>query len=396
MNSRIIDRYIRDHQSVNYKAKYRYYSYDQIGEHKYKFHYYHRDSQLLKIDVYMELEIGNTILINVFEDIYEQERDAIACDALKRIRRYEYNRKTLSYQEIPEFIKKPHITKDLLPQDMMNIYNYYKYHNELNPDTIYRFYTIFIEYYKILLAHGLYNRATLSFKFLLDEIIYEHVWIGMNIKYLDQEYLMHQPYLRAILGEASSYMEEIYQETPDRIINSFSVLFKCWRLAFSIYSSIEDMAKEHSSTMFNIILELKETISLSDNRDMCLVLDMIWAELNDDPMQYRRSVKTVLKYLMGDILSYTNPEEQWEIGMMFLKREGFDILLEIFDETKDPYIYSCFKISDIPEELHTHIKRQLVEAATYYSKLTTDDRFRLEAIAQLAEINTLMIENYKK
>lgn len=394
MNSRMIDRYIRDHQLDNYKPKYRYYSYDQIGEHKYKFHYYNRDNQLLQINVFLEIEITDDVYVAVCEDIYDQERNALTCDALKRIRKHEYNRKSLYYTKIPSFIKNPIITTDLTPQDMMNVYNYIKYHNHINENSIYEFYKIFIEYFKILLENGLYNRATLSFKCLLDEIIYEHVWIGMNIKYLDQEYLMHQAYIRALLSETSGYLEEFYQETPERVVHGFMVLFKCWRLAFSIYSSIEEMTKLHGTTLFNIILDLKEVATKPENREMRLVMDMIWAKMNEDIPGYRHSVKTVLKYLMGDILSYTNPQEQHDIGMMFLKREGFDLLLEIFDETKDPYVYTCFKIKEIPEELHGRIKKQLVDAATYYSHLTTDDRYRLEAIAQLAQINTLMIEHF--
>ena len=48
----------------------------------------------------------------------------------------------------------------------------------------------------------------LSFDLLLDEILYEVMWVGINTKYLDQEHLMHQAYIRSIINMMNPYVRE--------------------------------------------------------------------------------------------------------------------------------------------------------------------------------------------
>ena len=119
------------------------------------------------------------------------------------------------------------------------------------------------------------------------------------------------------------------------------------------------------------------------------------AVLRNDGIGYRQSVKEVLKLLMGDIISLANPEEQEQTGIVFLKIVGFDILLEIFDEAHDSYVYNWFAISDIPEDLQPYMQKQLEDALKYYASLMDDDKHRMIALSQITNISTLLMENFK-
>ena len=97
---------------------------------------------------------------------------------------------------------------------------------------------------------------------------------------------------------------------------------------------------------------------------------------------------------MTDILSFANPEDQRQTGLIFLKMVGFDLLMEIFEDTKDSYVYSCFNIEDIPEDFHPFIQRQLETSLQYWAGLMKDRVKLMEALDQIPNINTLLIEHF--
>ena len=73
---------------------------------------------------------------------------------------------------------------------------------------------------------------------------------------------------------------------------------------------------------------------------------------------------------------------------------GFDLLLEIFDETKDCYIYLCFSPKEIPRDFHPYIKKQLEDGLKYYINEMRTKNNRYEAIDQISKINALLIEYF--
>lgn len=394
MYSKIIDAYISNHEST-YQAKYCYHSCDRIDEKTFKFHYYVRDVQLLQMNIFLEIYLGEEIQVKVMEDIHEQEEYALACDALNRIRGYTNRKTTIAPQAMASFVEKPDIKESLTPQDMINVLNYIEYHHGKNPDSIYLFYTIFIPYLEKCFSKKKYKEAMQACNLLLDEILYEVFWYGINIKYLDQEHLMHQAYIRSIINLIGKNFEEITVEASDLLLEMLTQTFQYWRFAFSIYSSLENMVENYPEAMTELLEKMDIECLKNKTSGAYLVFATLLAVLRNDGIGYRQSVKEVLKLLMGDIISLANPEEQEQTGIVFLKIVGFDILLEIFDEAHDSYVYNCFAISDIPEDLHPYIQKQLEDALKYYASLMDDDKHRMIALSQITNISTLLMENFK-
>lgn len=393
MYSKIIDAYIAAHQS-NYQPKYCYHSCDRLDETTFKFHYYVRDLALLQIDIFLEIRLGENIEVVLMEDLHEHEKEALACDALTRIRGYTNRKTTIHPQDIADFIEHPQIKASLVPQDMINILNYIEYHEGKNPDSIYLFYTIFLPYLEERLKKRKYKEVMQACDLLTDEILYEVYWYGENIKYLDQEHLMHQAYIRSILNLVEADFAHIYEEVPMLLVKLFKKTFEYWRFAFSIFSSLEKIVENYPEMMTQILSRMDMSCMDDKNSGSFLVFTTLLAVLNNDANGYRQSIKEVLKLLMGDIIAFANPEEQKQTGIIFLKIVGFDILLEIFDEILDSYVYNCFPMDEIPQDLHPFIKKQLEDALQYYANMMSDDKHRMEALSQITNINTLLIENF--
>lgn len=389
MYSKIIDAYIKAHAS-SYQPKYCYHSCDRLTDTAFKFHYYVRDVQLLQIDIFLEIRLEDEVKVKLMENLHEQEQVALACDALNRIRGYTNRKTTISAELMPKFVANPELKATLTPQDMINILNHIEYHQGKNPDSIYSFYTLFLPYMEDRLKNGRYKEAMQACNLLFDEILYEVFWFGVNIKYLDQEHLMHQAYTRSVFNMLCDYFDEIYQKEPEALIHLFTQTFQFWRFAFSIYSSLENIALAHPAIMKSLLKKM-DCRGLEDHTSGAyLVNQTLCAAIVKDDALYRESIKEVLKLLMDDMNSLANPEEQKQTGIIFLKMEGFDLLLEIFDETQDSNIYKCFPIADIPEDLHPYIKNQLETALKHYAKNLSE----MDALKQITDINTLLIENF--
>lgn len=393
MYSKMIDAFIAAHSS-SYQPKYCYHSCDRLDERTFKFHYYVRDPQLLQINIFLEIHLGDEVEVRLMEDLHEQEQWALACDALNRIRGYTNRKTTIDPKGMEKFIHHPEIRASLSPQDMINILNYIEYHQGKNPDSIYQFYTIFLPYLEKRFDDGKYKEAMQACDLLFDEILYEVFWYGINVKYLDQEHLMHQAYIRSVFSLLHKHFERVVEETPDLVLKLFTRSFEFWRFALSIYSSLENLAITYPAAMEQILSHMDLDQLDDKSQGARLILSTLYSVIQGNEVKHRQNVKEILKLLMGDIISLANPEEQEQTGMVFLKTEGFDVLLEIFDEIQDSYIYNCFPIEEIPEDLHPFIKKQLEEALKHYAQKMTDDKKRMEALNQITNINTLLIENF--
>lgn len=393
MYSKMIDAYIQKHQT-DYQPKYCYHSCDRLDEKTFKFHYYVRDPQLLQIDIFLEIHLGNEVEVKVLEDLHEHECDAIAIDALNRVRGYTNRKTTIAPSKMAEFVANPIIRESLTAQDMIYVLDYIEYHEGKNPDAIYTFYSIYLKYFEMLIEKKRYKDMSLSFDILLDEILYEVMWVGINTKYLDQEHFMHQAYIRSIINMMNPCVREMYEVSPERIAHMIWHMAKYWRFSISIYTSLEGLIMDYPDIVDELMEYYEKNDEKIDLNQTKLVFRIFRAVHNKDEYAYRKAIIEVLKLLMADITTVVNHEEQEQVGLIFLKQEGFDILLELFDETFDASIYTCFPIAEIPKDLHPFIKKQLEEALKYYAKKMNDPSMRMESLGQIATLNTLLIENF--
>lgn len=394
MYSKIIDKYLSEHKS-NYKPKYVYHSCDRIGQRTFKFHYYVRDRQLLQMNIFMTIHIGDEIEITIKEDIYDYEQWAIACDALERIRAYTNRKTTILVEDIPQIVETRSVKASYCPQDMIYILNYIMYHHQKNPDSVHMFYEIFIPYLHNRLKEQRYKEFILSIKYLFEAILSEMIWLSFNVKYLDQEYMMHSAYISSILNMVDNHFKVLYKQEKELLLDIFKQLFSYWRFAFSQYASIEKITIHYPKLMMDLLSSMDRVYNYSSLDGGSLVYDIVYALATNDEVSHRHSIIELLKLLLTDILSFANPEDQKNTGLHFLMMAGFDLLLEIFDQTKDAYVYQCFGISEIPVDFHPFIKKQLETALQYWANEMKLKGKQVDIIDQIMTINTLLIENFK-
>lgn len=393
MYSKIIDTYIKEHKT-SFKASYCYHSCDRIDGQTFKFRYYVRDRQLLQMNIFLEIQLKEEVQVNVKEAVHEFEQWALAIDALERIRKYTNRKTTIAPRDIETFVNEKNIKTNTSPQDMINCLNYIMYHEGKNYDSIYTFYELFLPYLEIRLENKRYKEALTACNYLFEEILSEKVWQGFNIKYLDQEHFMHQAFIRSILNLIHKYFDEIEKEEFDLLMTFMLEIFHHWRLAFAMYSSLEKITVDYPEQVMRLLAAMYEQCHTLTLDGCCKVYDIMLALATMDDKAHRQSIIDVLELLMTDILSLANPEDQKQTGLIFLQMVGFDILMEIFDQTKDSYVYSCFDIADIPVDFHPYIQKQLQDALQYYAIMMKDSKKRMESIDQISNINTLLIEHF--
>ena len=393
MYSKIIDQYLKEHKS-NYKAKYVYHSCDRLDQNTFKFHYYVRDRQLLEINIFMTICLGETLDISIKENIHEHEQWAIACDALEKIRSYTNRKTSISVDEIDAFIEKKEIKCNTSPQDMIYILNHIVYHHGKNPDSVYRFYKIFIAYLKKRMSEEKYKEVLLAVNYLLENILNETIWNAFNIKYLDQEYTMHFAYLSSVLNILNQDFSVLNLHDHDLLRSVIYKTIQYWRFAFTQYFPLEKIVERHPKIMLQLFEEMEQDDIESSSEGTQLVFNILYSLATNDEIIHRQNLRDLMKLLFSDISGLANPEEQKEIGLHFLMMTGFDLLLEIFEETKDCYVYLCYPPSLIPVDFHPYIEKQLKEALRYYIGFVKDDKRRIEAVDQIARINALLIEYF--
>jgi len=396
MNRNTIDTYIEEHET-SYQAKYCYLSCDWLGEGKYKFHYYIRDPQLMQINVFLNISVEeNTVDVDVLEKLHDQEKNAIALDALKRIRYYFDRDKTLDYTMLSEFIKNPRNYDQLTSQDIIHIWNYICYHEGKNHDSVYHFYTIFLSYIKELLIRNDYFAIMVIINAIFDEILYEVTWVGINATYLDQEYMMHQAYLRTFFDIIDPVIEDIYSEVELLFTVMILRFIQYPKLGLAMYPVVENLIFNHRKIFESLLIHL--TKLLKEKRYTLqgeLIFGLMEAKYNKDNEKYYTTVISLLLQLVDEIVNIVNHEEQLQVGWMFIQREGYQILLDAFNQSCNSYIYQWFKISEIPREYHEEIRLSLEKAIQYYANILEKEPRNLNAFDQIANCNILLLESFK-
>ena len=257
------------------------------------------------------------------------------------------------------------------------------------------FYELFIPYLQNRLKEERYKDFLLSIKYLFEAILSETIWTSFNVKYLDQEYMMHCAYVSSILNMMDEHFEFLYKQEKDLLLDVTKQLFSYWRFAFSQYASIEKITIHYPTLIIDLLSSMDRVYNYSSLDGGSLVYDIVFALATNDEVSHRHSIIELLKLLLTDILSFANPEDQKDTGLHFLMMAGFDLLLEIFDQTKDAYVYQCFSISEIPIDFHPFIRKQLETALQYWANEMRLKGKQVEIIDQIMTINTLLIENCK-
>lgn len=399
-NIAIMQNFIDNNQS-QYIGKYRYHSGYRTEDYAFKNHYYMLDENFRQIDIYVEIHCKDQITYIFSEDLHEQERIFIIKDALQRIiDRYQY-KSTLHYSLYEQYIKtvsNEHIF--LEPIDYCDILNYMKYHKGINQNTMDEYYKMFIPCLEMLLEKKNYKKFMSCINCLLQRILYSYEWNGTNLKYLDTEYQYHLYYIREIIRMVYANLDKFYKYVPDELFQVIEMLCRNSRFSFAIMTDFGSLVLSHYRVSVALMDTLKEKFVLNDKnenqKDANLVFSYIYYIFHNDYDQYYAVVVRMLRNVITNMLTFANHDLDLALGNSFVRSEGYQIVLDLFHEDYNTFVFTCFPIDSFPKEMRSYIKDELVTAIQYFAARMENDKYRLSSFEQVTNINRLLMDNFKE
>lgn len=394
----VMEQFIVDNQS-QYVGKYRYHSGYRTDDHAFKAHYYMLDENFRQIDIYVEVFAQEQVTYTFSEDLHEQEKIFIVKDYLKRIiDRYQY-KSTLHYSLYEQCMKSFSNDQIMLePIDYCDILNYMKYHKGINQKTMDEYYQQFILCLKTLISRGRYKKFMDTIHYLLKMILYNYEWNGTNLKYLDTEYQYHLYYIREIIRLVYKHLDKFYKHTPDELFEVIEQLCENERFSFAIMTDFGTLVLSHYHVTVSLINVLKERLVLcdQDHEDGNMVFSYIYYIFHNDYDHYYQVVLRVLRMVITNMLTFANHDLDLALGNSFVKSEGYKILLDLFHEDYNTFIFTCFPIDSFPKELRSKIKDELITAIQYFAARMENEKYRLSSFEQVTNINRLLMDNFKE
>lgn len=389
-----IEKYLAEHTS-KYIGKYRCHSSVQTKKFEHKFRYYILDSQFRDINVFLTIDYSGEEIIPTFSvELHEQEQEYIIKDALNKII-YDSHYKTILHCHIIAHFIETHQKETLLePLDYRNILDYLEYHNGTNQETVDQFYSFLMPYLNRLIYNKNYKKFMDSITLLLDKILYEYEWDGTTAKYLDTQYQYHLYYFREIIRIVYANLDKFYKETKEQLLEAIWRLCKLQRFAFTIMTDFGSLVLSH----YHITLDIFHYINkrAKDEHYQSIVLPYMEAIFNSDDEAFKDACKDVIRFVMNDMLTFANHDLQIAIGNSIVLDVGYQLLIDLFSQDYNTFVFVCFPISTFPEEYRCTIKKELEKAIRFYAARMEHDEYRLTSFEQVANINRLLMENYRE
>lgn len=396
----IMKDFIEEHQS-QYIGKYRFHSGYRVSDTSFKNHYYMLDENFRQIDIYVDIQFKDEITYHFSEDLHEQEKIYIVKDALAKIIEKMKHKSSLHYSLYESYIKtfsNEHLF--LEPIDYYDLLNYMKYHNGINQKTMDDYYHMFIPCLEMLVNKGNYKKFIESIQYLLNMILYEYEWNGVNSKYLDTEYQYHLYYIREIIRLVYKHLDKFYLHVKDELFEVIELLCSKERFCFAIMTDFGSMILAHHDVTRALIDVLKKKVVLSDkdeNREnVNIVFSYIYYIFENDYEQYYAVVLKVLRNVVKNMLTFANHDLDLALGNSLIKTEGYEIILDLFHEDYNTFIFSCFPIDSFPKELRTRIRDELITAVQFFAARMENDKYRHSSFEQVTNINRLLMYNFKE
>ena len=275
-----------------------------------------------------------------------------------------------------------------------------KYHKGINQATMDEFYALFIPCLKIHLEHKNYAKFLQSIELLFHNMLYEYEWDGTNSKYLDTEYQYHLYYIREIIRIVYKNLDHFYKKAQQELFDVIEILCKNPRFSFAIMTDFGSMVLSHYFVTSSLINALKNKLVLldkdEDREDGNLVFSYIYYIFNNDYEQYHDVILILLRQIIGNILTFANHDLDLAIGNSVIQSDGYQILLDLFHEDYNTFVFTCFPIETFPVQLRPKVQKELVQAIQYFAARMDNDNYRLSSFEQVANINRLLMDNFKE
>ena len=395
MTRKCIDDYLNSHKST-YVGKYRCHSSVQTKKYDSKFHYYILDPQFREISVFLTIDYSQDVIDYTFsEELHEQEQEYIIKDALHKILYFNQYTTILNCHVFDHFIETHPQDTFLEPLDYRNILDYLQYHSGTNQETVDEFYTFFMPYLERLIQNDNYKKFMDSISLLLDKILYEYEWDGVNAKYLDTEYQYHLYYFREIIRLVLKYLKKFFKDTKDQLLEAIWRLCQYKRFAFAIMTDFGNLVLSDAKVALQLFKYMQKKAK-EETDENNIVIKYIKAIFMSDADAYRDACQDILRFVMSDMLTFANHDLQLAIGNSIILNEGYGLLIDLFSKDYNTFVFVCFPISTFPAEYKAIIKDELEKAIRFYAARMNNDKYRLTSFEQVANINRLLMEEYKE
>lgn len=394
MARKCIEKYLETHKS-NYIGKYRCHSAVQTKKFEHKFHYYILDIQFKAIDVFVTIDYSGEEIVPTFSvNLHEQEQEYIIKDALNKILYFNKFKTILHCHVFEHFIETHAVDTILEPLDYRNILDYLEYHSGTNQETVDEFYTFFNPYLDRLLYNKNYKKFMDSIALLLDKILYEYEWDGVNAKYLDTEYQFHLDYFKEIIKKMNQHVDGFFKHTKDEMLEIFGRVCQMPRFTLSIINEFGNfiLGNDELASKLFIYCDKLCLEHLKNN----IVIDYLKSLYLNNHDLYIEACENILRFVMNDVLTFANHDLQKEIGNKIVTKEGYDLLIDLFSKDYNTFLFVCFPISTFPPEYKEIMRLELEKAIRFYAARMNHDEYRLTSFEQVANINRLLMEEFKE
>lgn len=395
----MMQNFIDDHQT-QYVGKYRYHSSYRVGDFDFKAHYYIFDENFRQLDIFVELHVNDQVTYHFSEDLHEQEQVYIIKDLLAKLIDVLQYKTSLHYSLYESFVNLANKDMIVEPIDYIHLFSYMKYHQGINQATIDAYYEMFIPCLKAILRRKNYKKFMDSINYLLTVILYEYEWEGTNSKYLDTEYQYHLYYVRQIIRVVYKHLDKFYKYVPDELNEVISTLCHHGRFSLAIMTDFGALVLTHYNVCVSIMEDLKKKFVLCEKGvhkdDENLVFSYIYYIFTNDYEQYYDVVIKVLRHVVDNMLVFANHDLDLALGNSIVQAEGFEIILDLFEEDYNTFIFTCFPISTFPKEMHLKVRDELVTAIQFFAARMENDKYRLSSFEQVGNINRLLMDNFRE
>lgn len=399
-NIQVLEDFLKEHQS-QYTGKYRFHSGYRTEEYIFKYHYYMLDQNFRQIDIYVEVNCKDNVTYTFSEDLHEQEKLYIVKDAIERIiKKFEY-KSTLHYSLYESYVKTISNEHNVLePIDFCDILNYLKYHRGISQKTMDDYYKVFLPCLKTHLYNKNYKKFMDSVVLLFKNIIYQYEWDGTNSKYLDTEYQYHLYYVREIIRIVYKNLDKFYKNVPEELFEAVHILCLNARFSFAIMTDFGSLVLSQMIVTNSMINALKKELVLNDKdeeyEDVNLVFSYIYYIFHNNYDQYYAVLLKVLRMVINNMLTFANHDLDLALGNSLVNSEGYQLLLDLFHEDYNTFIFTCFPIDTFPKELRPKVRNELITAIQYFAARMENDNYRLSSFEQVMNINRILMDNFKE
>ena len=122
----------------------------------------------------------------------------------------------------------------------------------------------------------------------------------------------------------------------------------------------------------------------------------IYYIFHNDYSQYYAVIIRMLREVITNMLTFANHDLDLALGNSFVRTEGYQIILDLFHEDYNTFIFTCFPIDSFPKEMRSDIQDELITAIQYFAARMDNDKYRLSSFEQVTNINRLLMDNFKE